>query len=156
CYLRNGRHFLEVLFIEQHFGRLASTTLGHAQPWWFYLPILAAGLLPWTPLLPLLARRASWSEPRRAFLLAWLIFGLIFFSIFLNKLPGYILPLVPAAAALMALTVEEIRDARTWLAASALFLVVFPIAAQVLPGAVAVGLSRALHLYFDWPMLLPV
>jgi 4-amino-4-deoxy-L-arabinose transferase len=155
CYLRNGRQFVEVLFIQQHFGRLASTSLGHAQPWWFYVPILAAGLLPWTPLAPLLFRRASWNEPRRAFLLAWLLFGLIFFSIFLNKLPGYILPLVPAAAALMALALDEIPDARPWLAASALFLVVFPIAVQVLPGAVAAGLSRALHPHFAWPMLLP-
>jgi 4-amino-4-deoxy-L-arabinose transferase-like glycosyltransferase len=153
CYLRNGRHFLDVFFVEQHFGRLASTTLGHAQPWWFYVPILAAGLLPWTALAPLLFRRAS--EPRRAFLLAWLIFGLVFFSIFLNKLPGYILPLLPAAAALMALALDEVRDARPWLVASALFLVAFPIAAQVLPGAVAVGLSRALHPHFEWTMLLP-
>src|ERR1019366_6162178 len=64
-------------------------------------------------------------------------------SISINKLPGYILPLLPAAAALMALGLDEVVDARVWLAACGALLVVFPIAAQVLPAAGLNGLSRA-------------
>jgi 4-amino-4-deoxy-L-arabinose transferase-like glycosyltransferase len=155
CYWKNGWHFLEVFIWEQHFGRLASASLGHAQPWWFYVPILAAGLLPWTPLAGLLARRGVWRDPRRAFLLAWLLFGLVFFSVFLNKLPGYVLPLVPAAAALMGIGLDEVADARWWLAACAAPLVAFPIAAQMLPGAVASGLTHTARPQFDWTWLLP-
>ena len=59
---------------------------------------------------------------------------LLLFSISINKLPGYILPLLPAAAALMALALDEVRDARIWLAACAVLLVAFPITAQMLPG----------------------
>ena len=43
----------------------------------------------------------------------------------------------------MALALDEVRDARIWLAACAALLVAFPITAQVLPAAVLNGLSRA-------------
>ena len=45
----------------------------------------------------------SWyAEPRRPFLLIWALFGLVLFSASANKLPGYVLPLLPAIAALAA------------------------------------------------------
>src|SRR5258708_28380431 len=52
-----------------------------------------------TPVAALLFRRNAHADERRTLLLLWLVFGLIFFSAFLNKLPGYILPLLPPAAA---------------------------------------------------------
>jgi 4-amino-4-deoxy-L-arabinose transferase-like glycosyltransferase len=128
----------------------------HVQSMWFYLPIFVAGMLPWSPLLLPLFRRGAWKDPRRAFLLLWILWGLVFFSISANKLPGYILPLFPAAAVLMALGLEEVADVRPWLAGCALLLVAFPVAAQVLPGAVAAGLSRAGRPRFEWTWLLPV
>lgn len=156
CYLRNGSEFLKVFFWEHHFGRFFSGELLHVQSVWFYLPVLAGGLLPWLPLAGLLARRDAWRDPRRLFLLVWVLWGLIFFSLSTNKLPGYILPLVPAVAALMGWVVHEAEDARPWLAASAALLISFPIAAQVLPAAVASGLSRAPRPHFEWTWLLPV
>jgi 4-amino-4-deoxy-L-arabinose transferase-like glycosyltransferase len=149
CYLRNGRAFLTSFFWEHHFGRFTSDALMHGQPWWFYLPVLAGALLPWSPLVPLAARRAAYRDPRRRFLLAWLLFGLVFFSVAANKLPGYVLPLMPAAAALMGLALDEAAHARPWLACCALLLVAFPIAAVVLPAAVASGFSRAPHPAFQ-------
>src|ERR1019366_8095742 len=109
----------------------------------FTLPILLAGLLPWTPLLGLIARRRVYRDRQRVFLAVWVLAALLLFSIPFNKLPGYILPLLPAAAVLMALALDEAVDARPWLAACGALLVVFPITAQVLPAAVLNGLSRA-------------
>ena len=109
CWWRNGREFLVGFFWRQHVERMVSGALLHVQPWWFYLPMLLASLLPWTPLLALLGRRTAYRDPRRLFLLAWLLFGLAFFSLAPNKLPGYLLPLLPAAAALMGLALEEAR-----------------------------------------------
>jgi 4-amino-4-deoxy-L-arabinose transferase-like glycosyltransferase len=143
CYLRNGRAFLDTFFWQHHFARFVSNDLMHAQPRWFYLPVLAGLLLPWSPLLPLLARRAGYRDPRRLFLLAWAVFGLVFFTAATNKLPGYLLPLLPAAAALMALALDEAANAGPWLACCALLLVAFPIAARMLPAALAMGLSKA-------------
>jgi len=155
CSVRNGWEFVRVFFWEQQFGRFYSGALMHVQAPWFYFPILAAGLLPWTPLVVLLARRGAWRDPRRLFLLAWLLFGLLFFSVSTNKLPGYVLPLVPAAAALMALGLEEAADARPWLAACTALLVAFPMAVRALPAAVAMGISRAPRPQFEWTWLLP-
>jgi 4-amino-4-deoxy-L-arabinose transferase-like glycosyltransferase len=155
CYLRNGRIFTHTLFVQQQLQRLTSDALQHTKPWWYYLPVLVAMLLPWSPLLLLLARRAAFRDPRRQFLLAWVLFGLVFFSAAANKLPGYVLPLLPAVAALMALALEETAAARYWLASCALLLAAILIAAAMLPSAVANGLSRAPLPVFHWVWLLP-
>jgi 4-amino-4-deoxy-L-arabinose transferase-like glycosyltransferase len=156
CYLRNGSAFLLDFFSKHQFGRFSSGALMHVQPWWFYLPVLLAALLPWSPLLPLLGHWAAYRDPRRLFLLLLVLFGLIFFSAATNKLPGYLLPLLPAAAALVGIALDEAADARRWLAACALLLAAFPVAAQVLPAALAGGLSHAPLPAFHWTWLLPL
>jgi 4-amino-4-deoxy-L-arabinose transferase-like glycosyltransferase len=145
CYLRNGKVFLHDFFLVHNFQRFTSSALMHVQPWWFYLPVLAGLLLPWFPLLFLTGRRADWREPRRLYLLAWVLFAMVFFTAATNKLPGYLLPLLPAAAALMGLALHEAGAAHAGplLACCALLLVAFPMAAQMLPAALATGLSKA-------------
>jgi len=155
CYWRNGWAFIHEFFVVHHFSRATSNALMHGQPVWFYLPILLAGLLPWTPLLGLMARRTVYRDGQRVFLAVWVLVVLVLFSISVNKLPGYILPLLPAAAALMALALDEVADARVWLAACAALLVAFPITAQVLPAAVMNGLSRAPRPVFQAVWLAP-
>jgi 4-amino-4-deoxy-L-arabinose transferase-like glycosyltransferase len=149
CYWRNGWTFIHEFFVVQHFSRVTSGALMHQRPWWFYLPILAAALLPWSPLFGLAATRRGWDDRRRLFLGIWALTVLVLFSISINKLPGYILPLLPATAALMALRLEEAQDARWWLAACAGLLVAFPITAQVLPVAVLTGLTQASRPTFE-------
>jgi 4-amino-4-deoxy-L-arabinose transferase-like glycosyltransferase len=143
CYWRNGWTFIHEFIVVHHFSRVTSGALMHERPAWFYLPILLAGLLPWTPLLGLMARRRVYRDRQRLFLAVWALAVLVLFSIPINKVPGYILPLLPASAALMALALDEVLDARAWLAACAALLLAFPITAQVLPAAVLNGLSRA-------------
>jgi 4-amino-4-deoxy-L-arabinose transferase-like glycosyltransferase len=160
CYARNGRRFLDVFFWQQQFGRFTSPALQHSQPWWFYIPVLLAGLLPWTPLAALMARGGNWRDPRRAFLMVWVLFGLLFFSVSVNKLPGYVLPLLPPFCALMGINLDAERESG-WAPAAligvcALLLVLFPIAAHILPEAVASGLRRALELPLEWTWLLPL
>jgi len=156
CYLRNGPAFLLEFFWRQQFRRFTSGELQHGQPWWYYLPVLAAAVLPWSALFPLLCRRSFYRDWRRLLPLAWLLFGLVFFSLSRNKLGGYVLPLLPAAALLFALAIEEVPDARAWLAACALLLVAYPVAIPVLPAALAWGLSRAARPELQWFWLLPV
>jgi len=144
--LRNGAPFFDVFFLQQTFGRFASHELGHEQPFWFYLPVLLAGLFPWTPFLILLFRNRAYQDRRATFLLAWIIWALVFFSVFLNKLPGYLLPILPAAAALLGISIAtETRSARivTLLAASAVLLCFIPAIQDALPEALLAGFSRA-------------
>ena len=156
CYVRNGMPFLEDFFWKQHFLRVTTTVLKHQQPWWFYLPVFAGALAPWTPLLVLVFRRAPLRDSKRLVLLAWVVWGLFFFSLAINKLPGYILPLLPTAALLAAAALEETRRAGPWLVACALLLALFPVVGPMLPAAVAFGSSHAPHPQFHWAWLSPL
>jgi 4-amino-4-deoxy-L-arabinose transferase-like glycosyltransferase len=156
CYWRNGQAFLDEFFVRHHLGRFTSGELQHIRPWWFYLAMLPLLLLPWMPLLvPALANR-GWREPRRRFLAVWVVFGLALFSASTNKLPGYVLPLVPALAALAAIALDEMADARWWLAACAALAAAIPIVAPVLPAAVANEWSERPSPAWMWALLLPI
>ncbi len=143
CAAANGRPFLEEFFWKHHFELFASETIQHVQPCWFYLPVLAAGLAPWAPLAAHLFRRAFWEDASRRRLLAWFGFGFVFFSAATNKLPGYLLPLLPPACALLGVAAAEARSLKATLACSAALLALVPYAAAVLPEALRVGLTRA-------------
>jgi len=143
CYLRNGPKFLDEFFGRHHWERIADPSLQHVQPVWFYVPVLLVALLPWTPLLtlpPLETRK----DPRVRFLAAWAFSTFALFSFATNKLPGYLLPMLPPLAALGGLAL--VRRTRRWpLTVAAVLLGLMPIAAAVLPGALADGLLEA------WP-----
>lgn len=80
----------------------------HAKPFWWYIPILLGGAIPWAIFVPgaiiglrqLKTETNSTSSVKAAktgeflirFLLCWLIAPLIFFSVCKGKLPTYILP----------------------------------------------------------------
>ena len=49
-WLRHGNEYLQGFFIGDNFERFATDRFNDPRPWWFYLPIVAGGLLPWTPL----------------------------------------------------------------------------------------------------------
>jgi 4-amino-4-deoxy-L-arabinose transferase-like glycosyltransferase len=155
CWLRNGRVFFDEFIWRHHFERFASDSLAHLQPWWFYAPVLAAGLFPWTPLLAHLAGRAAIRDWKRQLLAAWVIFGFLFFSMATNKLPGYLLPLLPAVCALMGIVLAEARGARWTLAASALTLALLPLIAAALPEALPAGLSAVPRTGLPWYWLVP-
>ena len=151
--LRNGRPFLEEFFWKHHFSRFLNSALQHERPIWFYIPVLLAGLFPWTPLFALLFQRRLYNDRRAQFLLAWLAWGFLFFSISRNKLPGYLLPLLPAVAALMGMALAGTERARILLPACAFLLCLAPGLAGMLPQALAGGISRA-SFHLDWPWVL--
>lgn len=155
CYLRNGSAFWDVYFWEHQVGRFVSSDLGHAQPVWYYLPVLLAGLFPWAPLVGLVAR--GWSDERVRFLLVYIGFGMVFFSASTNKLPAYVLPLLPALAVVLAVSLEKTKAAAGWLAACALLLAGVPMVAAILPDALNGGLRSVVWQGgFGWPTLIPI
>jgi 4-amino-4-deoxy-L-arabinose transferase-like glycosyltransferase len=113
--LRNPQFFRE--FILQHnLARFSSDLYHHRQPFWYYLPVTALALVPWTGfVIPAFAQplRAWWAERKAVstqpdldlqfdvFLCCWLVVPVAFFSISQSKLPGYILPAIPAGAVLL-------------------------------------------------------
>jgi 4-amino-4-deoxy-L-arabinose transferase-like glycosyltransferase len=143
CWMRNGHVFWDDFFWKQHIARFFTPSLEHVQPFWFYIPVLLGGLFPWTPLAALLARRKLYEDVRVRLLAGWVLYGLLFFSVSRNKLPGYVLPLLPALAILLAAALGKLPGRQYWLASCAVLLIALPTIAAVLPDALRSGLSRA-------------
>ncbi|OWT74496.1 MULTISPECIES: glycosyltransferase family 39 protein [unclassified Achromobacter] len=115
--------FLHYFFVYQQFERFAATGFNNVQPFWFYLPVVAALAVPWTLWLGGAMRKEFWRNTRRPsparpvqmaatlvdmsadvrwLMVCWLAVILVFFSLPASKLIGYILPVLPAVAALAA------------------------------------------------------
>ena len=94
-------------FVHEHFLRYTTQIHQRVEPWYYYIPLLIAGGLPWTVVMADAVWRSWRTEPGRIFqvrrfLLLWCAFVLIFFSASGSKLPPYILPVFPALALLCA------------------------------------------------------
>ncbi len=112
--LRNPE-FFRFFILEHNLARFSQDVYHHRQPFWFYLPVFLLAMMPWTLALILAVAervRLIWSEGKQAFsspedswplfLLIWMLVPILFFSASQSKLPGYILPAVPAGALLVA------------------------------------------------------
>jgi len=114
--MRNPEFFREFI-IEQNLGRFWDNIYHHSEPFWYYLPVTALALAPWTVFVIASCVRPVrlwWAKRTRAgagevdleyqfsvFAVCWLIVPVVFFSISHSKLPGYILPAIPAGALLL-------------------------------------------------------
>lgn len=150
---RHGQEFIRVFFWEHHFGRFARPDLQHVQPVWFYVPVLLGLLFPWTPLLALLRRGTLKHEPERIFA-AVALFGFVFFSASTNKLPGYLLPLLPSVCALLARALTQAAPTaaapKRLLAGCGVLLALIPLASAVLPEALRAGLRHVSWTGVPW------
>lgn len=115
--MKANPEFFERFFIYEHYTRFSTKDLGRYQPWYYFIPILLAGMLPWTILMfDTLLRTWKGSayigkafNPER-FLLIWVVFIYAFFSVSGSKLPSYLLPIFPALALLMGKRLAEMRE----------------------------------------------
>jgi 4-amino-4-deoxy-L-arabinose transferase-like glycosyltransferase len=98
--------FFRIYILNEHFARYLLPEHHRPGPWWYFTAILAIALIPWVALLPGVLRRLPPRPPGRAFdidrfLLVWAGTILVFFSASASKLPGYIIPAMPAIALLI-------------------------------------------------------
>lgn len=114
--------FAQFFFIHEHFQRFTTKIHSRTGPWYYFIPILVLGILPWLGVLlqslwgGLREERSgagnfsSLSDGRfqpRKMLLVWSVFIFVFFSISDSKLPSYILPIFPTLALLIACHLES-------------------------------------------------
>ncbi len=135
--IRNPAFFREFI-LEHNLGRFSKNLYHHTEPFWYYLPVIALALLPWTvfAVSAFVESARTWWRARGSntanpkgfeyrldiFAVCWLATPVVFFSVSQSKLPGYILPAVPGGALLLAdylkrrLEQGEAATAPTWLA----------------------------------------
>jgi 4-amino-4-deoxy-L-arabinose transferase-like glycosyltransferase len=115
--IRNPAFFREFI-LEQNLGRFSLDLYHHTEPFWYYLPVMALALVPWTVFVIAAAVQRVGSRWRKrvpadeadcdfehefsGFACCWLVVPVVFFSVSQSKLPGYILPAAPAGALLLA------------------------------------------------------
>ncbi len=107
--------FLREFILQHNLERFSSNLYHHPEPFWYYVPVTLLALVPWTvfAIASIWENLRTWWNERPAkpfdvelqfslFALVWLFVPVIFFSVSQSKLPGYILPAVPAGAVLLA------------------------------------------------------
>jgi 4-amino-4-deoxy-L-arabinose transferase-like glycosyltransferase len=114
--------FFRVFFLEHNLQRMTTDVFRHSQPLWYFVPVALIGLLPWTVLVMAAMadvfrrwrfRAAAVGSAESAFAVFLLIWGLapiVFFSFSGSKLPGYILPGIPAFTLLAAEYAQRRRE----------------------------------------------
>jgi len=115
----DGFAFMKDLFLKHHVDRFLNPMQGHRGPIFYYLIVIAAGFLPWSPflLLAFTRGRLRGDEPRVHFLQLMLFFSAVTFTLFsvaATKLPNYIAPLLPTLALLLANLWETQRKSQAW------------------------------------------
>jgi 4-amino-4-deoxy-L-arabinose transferase-like glycosyltransferase len=155
--------FLRVFFLQHNLERFATDRFHHHQPVWYYVPVLVLGLVPWTVLSgaafvdAVRGAVAEWRVRRDAnrylwlprtgdafpeFLVLWALVPFVFFSFSGSKLPGYILPSIPAVTILTGDYLNRVRKRglpRSLTVAHSLFVGMVTSAVLLLPGFIADG-----------------
>jgi 4-amino-4-deoxy-L-arabinose transferase-like glycosyltransferase len=110
---RANPEFLRIFFLQHNVERFSTNLYHHIQPFWFYLPVALLAFVPWivfvvTAIVDAIrdwrfsVQQPSGVEDLRTYLVVWLLVPIAFFSLSRSKLPGYILPAVPAGTILLA------------------------------------------------------
>lgn len=168
--LRNPEFFREFI-LEHNLARFSTNLYHHPEPFWYYLPVTLLALAPWVVFVvaAFVAEVRAWwvraKSPSESadvefqfsfFACCWLIVPVIFFSFSRSKLPGYILPAIPAGAILLASCLRE-RLGREELMSKWIALLHAIVAAiPILPALVISYLVNQRHLPSGEPRLVAV
>jgi 4-amino-4-deoxy-L-arabinose transferase-like glycosyltransferase len=140
-WLENGPDFVLTFWLNHNLARFLTPIHHHSQPFWYFLPVVLLGAFPWSIFLISSAARLIRTRtrvlrdsPGEVFLWLWFLIPFLFFSAGDSKLAGYILPVMPAVAILVALEWERVLSldllAYRWF--KTLFLAMIGLAVPVL------------------------
>jgi 4-amino-4-deoxy-L-arabinose transferase-like glycosyltransferase len=109
--------FFDFFFIHEHFTRFLTSEHRREGAWWYFVPVLAVGILPWLTVLFWSVKR-MWTDAKtddngfnwQRFALVWSAVIFVFFSFSGSKLPSYILPIFPALALAIGWQLARLSD----------------------------------------------
>lgn len=112
---RRNPDFIHIFIFQHNFERYLTPIFQHKQPFWFFIPIMLLAAIPWLAfVIPaarnglVLWREKRWGDSPAFFFACWAFFPILFFSFSQSKLPGYILPAMPAVALLLAIAASRL------------------------------------------------
>lgn len=119
---RANPDFLYFFFVREHFLRYATKIHNRYEPFWFFIPMIPAGLMPWTGFfLSLFSRESILRSPAdknmrdaNIYLLSWFAVIFVFFSVSSSKLIPYIVPCFPPLAILIASDIDRMARRKKW------------------------------------------
>lgn len=121
--------FWRYFVMEEHIKRFMAKDAQHPEPFFFYLPVLLIGMLPWSFLLPMsLSKWRSFKldNPLVRYSLCWFILPFLFFSASKGKLATYMLPCIPPLAILFAYGFETfVKTPNKWIKLLDILAVIF-------------------------------
>ena len=160
--IKANPEFAWFFFWHEHVQRFLTTVHERYQPWYFFIPVMLLGMLPWTFVMLDTVWR-TWRESARPvpftygfwrsfrtpkpfnperFLFIWTVFVFLFFSKSDSKLPSYVLPIFPTLALLMGKQIAAMEPRR-------LFRLLIPVMPVL---ALALGVSFFSSRFADTPV----
>jgi len=144
--------FAQFFFIHEHFARFLTRAHRRVEPWWYFLPIVAAGFLPWMFAMPAAIARAWREEEGRDFQplrisILWAAFVVAFFSASGSKLPTYVLPAFPPLALVLGryLQLAPERRLALWSGLTIPVALILVVVAYRVPDSAKDAWTRALY-----------
>ena len=168
--IRHPEFFREFI-VGHNLGRFSKNLYHHTEPFWYYLPVTALALVPWTVFVIaafVQSVRLWWAKRTLVgadegdlenqfsiFACCWLVVPVLLFSISQSKLPGYILPAIPAGALLLVDYLRQrLEQSEAVPAAKGLVLLhALPAGALIVPGLLIAYLITQHRLPGGRPML---
>lgn len=105
--LIHGARFWNDFFIQHHLMRYTTSHFHRSGGVLYYLPVLLIGCYPWLGALFLKSESFQNAAPLRRMAWCWFAGTVAFFSLSQSKLPGYILPAMPAFAIIAGLSLYD-------------------------------------------------
>jgi 4-amino-4-deoxy-L-arabinose transferase-like glycosyltransferase len=132
-WLEHGNAYFQSFFVGDNLERFTTERFNDSRPFWFYVPVLLGGLMPWSVYLVAFSADALMRLRKRALrlddtdwrLLVWAAMPVLFFTVSIGKQPRYILPVLPPLAVFVARGIidrighrrDRLLSAATWITA---------------------------------------
>jgi len=150
---KENQDFLWFFFVREHFLRFTTQMHGKTEPFYYFLPIIIGGTLPWSVYL-IRAWRKNWKsylfKPDENRLLAvWFLFIFLFYSVSSSKLATYVAPVFLPIALFAGNLFRNHEDGLPDLSGKRKMIYRFVLAAQALIIAIALFLPPILKQYSD-------